>query len=154
MLADTTFDWSALVQSQDTPSASSVNLSVITADAATSTLSVVSADSLELGSGSTILTDMTVPVVSVTGNNPATVSVGTVYSDMGATVTDADADGTINNNLGLHFNVDGIDMPDVVISTTASSSETQATTTHTIIYSAVDGAGNWGYATRTVNVIH
>ena len=45
-------------------------------------------------------------------------------------------------------------MPDVYVDTSWISTTTpQATTTHTIIYSAVDGAGNWGYATRTVDVV-
>ncbi|MCX6702154.1 MAG: hypothetical protein NTX96_03110, partial [Candidatus Zambryskibacteria bacterium] len=71
----------------------------------------------------------------------------------GATVTDTSTDPLnpagpliVNNNLGLHFSVDDIPMTDISIDTTATS-------THTIVYSAVDGSGNWGYATRTVEVI-
>lgn len=72
---------------------------------------------------------------------------------MGATVSDTDESGAVNNNLGLHFSVDGIDMNQISIDTSISTSTAQATTTHTIIYSAMDGAGNWGFATRTVDVI-
>jgi hypothetical protein len=96
--------------------------------------------------------DTSAPVISVVGANPATIIYGTTYSDMGATVTDTNADGTVNNNLGLHFSVDGKDLPEVIVDTSMPADQTQATTTHTIVYSAVDGAGNWGYATRTVEV--
>jgi hypothetical protein len=97
--------------------------------------------------------DTSSPVITVVGNNPATITSGSSYNDLGATVTDTNTDGSVNNNLGLHFSVDGVDMPDVYIDTSLSTSSPQATTTHTIIYSSVDGAGNWGYATRTVDVI-
>ena len=97
--------------------------------------------------------DDTIPVISILGDNPAVVTVGTSYSDMSATVTDTgvnslDLTGPLvtNNNLGLHYSVDGVDMNDVSIDTSTS-------TTHTVVYSAVDGSGNWGYATRTVEVI-
>ena len=91
-------------------------------------------------------TDTTSPIISILGNNPATITVGATYSDMGATVTDINADGTTNTNLGLHYSVDGIEMPLVSI-------DTATTSTHTIVYSSVDGGGNWGYATRTVEVM-
>ncbi len=90
--------------------------------------------------------DISSPVITVNGDNPASISVGTSYSDLGATVTDIGEGGIVNNNLGLHFNVNGLDVQQISI-------DTSATSTHTIIYSAVDGAGNWGYATRTVEVV-
>ena len=65
---------------------------------------------------------------------------------MGATVTDTNADGTVNNNLGIHVNLDGADVTDISLDTTA-------TTTHTIIYSATDASGNTASATRTVIVV-
>ncbi len=86
------------------------------------------------------------PVITVVGNNPATITVGTSYADLGATVTDTNSDGTTNNNLGLHYSVDGTDVTDITI-------DTATTSTHTIIYSAQDTEGAWGYATRTVEVI-
>ncbi|KND46770.1 MAG: hypothetical protein AB201_03475, partial [Parcubacteria bacterium C7867-006] len=98
-------------------------------------------------------TDITSPVISMMGNNPAVIMYGTNYVDLGATVTDTDENGNVNNNLGIYFNVDGVDMLNVMIDTTAPTTTPVATTTHTIIYSAVDGSGNWGYATRTVEVI-
>ena len=98
-------------------------------------------------------TDTTTPVISLLGDNPAVITVGTSYSDMGATVADTgvnplDLTGPLvpNNNLGLHYSVDGITMNDVSIDTSTS-------TTHVVVYSTVDGTGNWGYATRTIEVI-
>jgi hypothetical protein len=96
--------------------------------------------------GNATTTDTTSPVITILGNNPATIEVGTSYGDLGATVTDTDEHGNINNNLGLHFTVDGIEVQTITLDTSTS-------TTHTIVYSAQDGAGNWGYATRTVDVI-
>ncbi|MSU45281.1 MAG: hypothetical protein EXS47_01475, partial [Candidatus Zambryskibacteria bacterium] len=103
--------------------------------------------------GEALLIDTSLPSITILGDNPATITVGSVYSDMGATVTDTNADGSVNNNLGIYYNINGTDMAQVSIDTTASTSSPQATTTHTIIYSAVDGAGNTGTATRIVNVI-
>jgi hypothetical protein len=80
------------------------------------------------------------------GDNPAVITVGSSYIDLGATVTDTNENGEVNNNLGLHFNVNGVDVTDISIDTTATS-------TNTVVFSAVDGAGNWGYATRTVEVV-
>ena len=90
--------------------------------------------------------DSSSPVITIIGNNPAEISIGSSYVDLGATVTDTNADGSVNDNLGLHYNVNGFDVLDI-------SLDTSTTTIHTIIYSSVDGAGNWGYATRTVEVL-
>ncbi|MBA3732859.1 DUF5011 domain-containing protein [Patescibacteria group bacterium] len=90
--------------------------------------------------------DKTSPIITINGNNPAQITKGTSYIDLGASVVDTNADGTINNNLGLHFTVDGVSLNDVTI-------DTSTTTTHTIVYSAVDASNNWGYATRTVEII-
>ena len=95
---------------------------------------------------STPASDTSIPIIFINGDNPAQITVGSVYSDLGATVTDTNADGSVNNNLGLHFNVNGLDMNDISINTSATS-------TNTVVYSAVDGSGNWGYATRTVEVV-
>ena len=38
-------------------------------------------------------------------------------------------------------------------SVTSISLDTSTTSTHTIVYSAIDGASNWGFETRTVNVV-
>jgi len=121
---------------------------------------------------SEVTVDMSVPVISITGNNPGVIQVGTSYVDLGATVTDMginplDPSGPLveNNNLGLHYSVNGVSMNDISIDTSILASSTppsaacsggviaSSTCTHTIVFSAVDQAGNWGYATRTVEVI-
>ena len=98
------------------------------------------------GSGNATTTDTSLPVISIMGNNPAQITVGATYVDLGATVTDTNADGSVNDSLGLHFSVDGTEMNEI-------SLDTSTTTTHTLVYSSVDGAGNWGFATRTVEVL-
>ena len=73
--------------------------------------------------------DTTAPVITVLGDNPASVEQGATYTDAGAT-----ADG----------------------GETVSSSGTVDTSTvgaYTITYSATDAANNTGTATRTVNVV-
>ena len=73
--------------------------------------------------------DTTAPVISVTGDNPATVEKGATYTDAGAT-----ADG-------------GEDV------TSSSNVDTSTVGIYTITYNATDSAGNTGSATRTVNVV-
>jgi hypothetical protein len=77
--------------------------------------------------------DTTGPVITVTGDDPATVNHDAVYTDAGATAVDA-VDGTVD----------------------VSSSGTVDTSTvgsYTITYSASDSSGNQSTATRTVNVV-
>ena len=73
--------------------------------------------------------DTTAPVITVTGDNPATVEINSTYTDAGAT-----SDGG---------------------ETVSSSGEVDTGTVgeYTITYSATDAAGNTGTATRTVNVV-
>jgi hypothetical protein len=71
--------------------------------------------------------DTIVPVVTVTGTNPATVELGDTYTDAGATSTE----GTV---------------------TSSGTVDTSTVGTYTITYSATDASGNTGTATRTVNV--
>jgi len=85
-------------------------------------------------------TDTIPPVLTVIGNNPAEVSLGAEYSDLGVTVTD-----NVNENLGHTIQVDGVDVVEVVLDTGTS-------TIYTIVYSAIDEAGNEGSTTRTVIV--
>ncbi|MBA3733088.1 tail fiber domain-containing protein [Patescibacteria group bacterium] len=106
---------------------------------------IANANSSQNNSTTTPTVDTSLPVITILGDNPASITVGTAYNDFGATVTDTNTDGSVNNNLGLHYTVDGVGVTSVSIDTTATS-------THTVIYSAVDGAGNWGFATRTVEV--
>ena len=73
--------------------------------------------------------DTTAPVITVDGDNPATVELGATYTDAGAT---ADGGETV---------------------TTSGTVDTSTVGTYTITYSATDAAGNTGTATRTVNVV-
>ncbi len=76
--------------------------------------------------------DTTAPVITVTGDNPATVELGGTYTDAGATATDASGTVTVVSS--------GTVDPDTI-------------GTYTISYSSTDASGNVGTATRTVNVV-
>ena len=76
--------------------------------------------------------DTTAPVITVTGDNPATVELGTTYTDAGATATDAS--GTIT-----------------VVTTGTVDANTVGT--YTLTYTATDASGNAATDTRTVNVV-
>ena len=77
-------------------------------------------------------TDITDPVITIIGSNPATVTVNTTYSDEGATCTDA-VDGTRTV-------------------TTDNQVNTGTVGTYSVIYSCSDTSNNEATATRTVNV--
>jgi len=77
--------------------------------------------------------DKTTPVITITGANPASVTVGGTYVDAGATAKDA---------------VDG-----VVAVTAVSTVDTKVVGSYTVTYSATDKAGNKATAVRTVNVV-
>ena len=81
----------------------------------------------------TVVDDTTAPVITIKGDNPATVTVNTVYRDEGATCTDA---------------VDGLR----TVTTTGVSFSTATTGTHTVTYTCSDTSDNEATATRTVNV--
>ena len=87
--------------------------------------------------------DVTAPVLTVNGANPAHIDVGVSYTDLGAMVED-----NINHNLGVKAIVDGTDVGDQ----SNIRIDTASSTTHTIEYYALDQAGNRGSATRTVVV--
>jgi hypothetical protein len=76
--------------------------------------------------------DTTAPVVTVTGDNPATVELGTTYTDAGATATDASGDVTVVTSEAVNVDTVG---------------------TYTVTYTSTDASGNIGTATRTVNVV-
>ena len=81
-------------------------------------------------SGLTLLIqDTTAPVITITGDNPATVELGTTYTDAGAA---ADGGETV---------------------TSTGTVDTSTVGAYTITYSATDAANNTGTATRTVNVV-
>jgi hypothetical protein len=76
--------------------------------------------------------DTIAPVVTVTGDNPATVELGATYTDAGATASDASNSATV---------------------ITSGSVDTDKVGTYTLTYTATDASGNAGTATRTVNVV-
>jgi len=80
--------------------------------------------------------DVTSPVISVTGNNPAYIGLDETYEDEGATATDdADTNPGITNRITVDNPVD-------------TSNEGQ----YTVTYTVVDTAGNSSTITRTVHV--
>ena len=84
------------------------------------------------GGGGDAPSDTTIPVITILGENPASIVQGATYTDAGATATD---------------NVDGS-----VSVTTSGTVDTSTIGTYTITYTATDNAGNTATATRTVNV--
>jgi hypothetical protein len=95
------------------------------------------------GATSTPPADTTAPTISITGANPALISVGDSYADLGAAVTD-----DIDQNIGYKVSLDG----GILMDPSQLSLDTSAAGQHTITYSATDNAGNAGTATRTVIV--
>ena len=77
--------------------------------------------------------DNTPPVITITGQNPATITKGSTYTDAGVTCTD-DTDGTISP-------------------VTTGSVDASTPGTYTISYSCTDSAGNKATASRTVEVL-
>ncbi|MDA8605111.1 DUF5011 domain-containing protein, partial [Gammaproteobacteria bacterium] len=76
--------------------------------------------------------DTTAPVVTVTGDNPASVELGETYTDAGATATDASGAVTV---------------------VTSGSVDTDTVGEYTLTYTSTDASGNAGTASRTVNVV-
>jgi hypothetical protein len=81
------------------------------------------------------------PTLTINGVNPANLTVGASYADLGATITGPTAD----LNLGIHTFVDGIATDPVGIDTTSPG-------THTIDYVVTDQSGLTSTSTRTVVV--
>jgi phage-related protein len=86
----------------------------------------------------------TPPVIQINGNNPATITVGDTYADLGATITGPQAD----LNLGIHVSVDG----GATTTLDQISIDTSTSSTHTVLYFATDQNGLTTSATRTVTV--
>ena len=81
-------------------------------------------------------TDVTPPVIEILGDNPVDITVGSEYTDAGATATD-NIDGIIAATA-----IDGSDVID-----------TSTPDTFNVTYRATDAAGNQNTAIRTVNVV-
>ena len=79
-----------------------------------------------------VVIDSTAPVITILGDNPATVELGSTYTDAGATASDLSGTVTV---------------------TSTGTVDTSTVGTYTITYSATDASGNTGTATRTVNVV-
>jgi len=78
--------------------------------------------------------DTTAPVITITGSNPVSITVGSgTYSDAGATALDLIAGS--------------------VVATSTGSVDTAVIDTYTISYTATDNFGNTSTSTRTINVI-
>jgi hypothetical protein len=75
--------------------------------------------------------DTTAPVITIVGDNPATVELGQTYNDEGATAEDASGSATV---------------------TSSGSVDTDTLGSYTITYTATDGSGNSSTDTRIVNV--
>lgn len=84
--------------------------------------------------------DTEAPIIVIMGNNPAQISIGETYNDLGVTVTD-----NINPNVGYAVFVDGVEVSNIMLDTSVER-------TYEIEYRAEDQAGNIGTATRTVIV--
>jgi len=80
------------------------------------------------------------PVITINGNNPAEIEIGSVYSDLGAIVTDDK-----NDNLGYKTSVNGVEVEEVSIDTSEAGE-------YSITYTATDQEGNVGTAERVVIV--
>ena len=81
------------------------------------------------------MSDVEPPVITMNGNNPATVDKGSTYSDLGALITD-----NVDYNLSIQVTGDQID--------------TSVVGVHEVRYNAVDNSGNHAVEqVRTVNVV-
>lgn len=80
--------------------------------------------------------DTTSPVITITGENPASVTVGTTYTDAGATANDG-VDGDVTSSITTTINVD----------------TSTVGTNYSVTYSVEDGAGNLATAIRAVHVV-
>lgn len=120
-------------------SSSSGSSSISSTGGSTETTTTSSASTTE-GTSSTpsgqtppAVPDTTPPTITLNGNNPAEIEVGSSYVDLGATVTD-----NVDQNLGFTM--------------TPNSVDTSTTSTQTLTFTATDSAGNTATVTRTVNV--
>ncbi|MBI2459254.1 MAG: DUF5011 domain-containing protein [Parcubacteria group bacterium] len=111
---------------------SAVNTAVLGTYAVNYTASDTSGNTSVLSRAVNVVPDATSPVITILGNNPATVLINAVYADAGATALD---------------NVDGV----VAVQAT-STVNTAVIGNYTVTYTAIDAAGNISTTTRNVNV--
>jgi hypothetical protein len=79
------------------------------------------------------------PVIQINGENPAHVSVGSTYQDLGATISGTQAD----LNLGIKNFLNGALVSDIVLDTSAAA-------TDTVQYVVTDPTGLTATSTRTI----
>lgn len=91
--------------------------------------------------GSSTTPDTTAPTVSVVGANPASVTVGEVYIDLGATVTD-----NRDPSPTMHTFLDGFLSDSFSLNTSAAG-------IHHVDYVATDNSGNTATSTRVINIV-
>ena len=85
----------------------------------------------------------TPPTITINGDNPAIISVGDSYADLGATVTDTGSGQAGDTNLGLTTFLNGTLVSNIDI-------DTSEVATDTIDYVATDTDGLTATSTRTV----
>ena len=85
----------------------------------------------------------TPPTIIINGDNPAIITIGDSYADLGATVSDTGQGQAGDTNLGLKYFLNGTLASNIVLDTTAVA-------TDTIDYVATDNNGLTATSTRTV----
>ncbi len=88
-------------------------------------------------------TAATPPTITINGDNPAIITVGDSYADLGATVTDTGPGQAGDTNLGFTTFLNGTLVSNIVI-------DTSEVATDTVQYVATDTAGLTATSTRTV----
>ena len=88
-------------------------------------------------------TPTTPPTITINGDNPAIITVGDSYADLGATVTDAGPGQAGDTNLGYQTFLNGTLVSNIVV-------DTSQVATDTIDYVAADTDGLTATSTRTV----
>ena len=117
----------------ETPVSSTSDVDTSTVGSYTVTYTATDLDGNTATASRTVnVVDTTAPAVVVTGDNPATVELGTTYTDAGATATDVSGPVTV---------------------VTSGTVDTDTVGSYTITYTSTDASGNAGTATRTVNVV-
>jgi hypothetical protein len=100
-----------------------------------------STESVTQNSAST--TPTTPPTITINGDNPAIITVGDSYADLGATVSDTGAGQAGDTNLGYQTFLNGTLVSNITI-------DTSQVATDTIDYVATDNDGLTATSTRTV----